>query len=327
VAFDNLGEYDLPKNWGKEELYAIRWIHEPANTPKTVRRTTSIELPGKLGQTFKVEELLHESKLSQVLLVRRIDDQQQFVLKRVNGNRLPPDLPLWTNSMVRCAHIAFPLQTLADEGSKYELRQYYRGWTLGHIMRANARPICGALYRYWVKEMLSLLTPLHSAQTPIVHRDVHPDNFLVQEDDLSLVLLDLTYSMTERGSRLDTSRIVAPIGYSSTAHSRGEVNTANDVYAVGVIMYRLLTAEQEPPEEGLVALRADTARRRSGRNDGDWPWLLLDTRPETRSRNAIAALSELYATDTVLDHYFGEIHLPDNSSVSMYELKYERLRR
>lgn len=325
VSFDPLGSFDLPKNWGKEELFSIRWSHESmASSDRTAK--SLFEMPTELASQYRMGNVLHSGSASQVVLVRRRDDQQQFVLKRSERDspHLQEESLRWTSNMAKCALIAYPLLTFVSNGAKYEMRHYYRGWTLGQILRANDKPIRGDLYRFWTMQMLSLLIPLQSSLPPIVHRDIHPDNYLVQEDDLSLVLLDITYSLPEQRERLPTNRIVAPIGFSSKAQIDGEVCTANDIYSVGAIMHFLSTRKTPLPDEETIWLHAQRILDSSSRSDFDWCWLLLDTRPATRIRSAENALSQLYVNQTAWDHYHGDLSLPDGSKIKMYELKFVR---
>jgi serine/threonine protein kinase len=123
----------------------------------------------------------------------------------------------------------------------------------------------------------------------IVHRDVKPENVLVTRDGVP-VLID--YDLSMRTTDLDARRTAAgTVAYLSPEQARGEpARPASDLYAAGVLLYRVLTGEvpfagnvadvmeghrsAEPPppsafDPALAAFDAPLAR-------------LLDKRPEAR---------------------------------------------
>jgi non-specific serine/threonine protein kinase/serine/threonine-protein kinase len=106
---------------------------------------------------------------------------------------------------------------------------------------------------------------LHAHQKSIVHRDLKPSNILVIEVDgrplpkiidfgvakaLDSPLVDAT-TLTGDGV-VGTPAYVSPEAV--TAGTRGDVDTRADVYALGLVLYKLLAGEQpyESPDEAML---------------------------------------------------------------------------
>ncbi|NOT63703.1 MAG: serine/threonine protein kinase [Acidobacteria bacterium] len=90
----------------------------------------------------------------------------------------------------------------------------------------------------------------HAHQNLVVHRDLKPGNILVTEDgtpkllDFGIAKL-LTPEVGEALTRTETSLRMMTPDYASPEQVRGEpITTATDVYALGAVLYELLTGQR-----------------------------------------------------------------------------------
>ena len=176
-----------------------------------------------------------------------------------------------------------------------------------HLVERGAAPPAEAARV--TARVLDGLASLHAAG--VVHRDLKPDNVLLDADG-EIRLTDFSVSrLSGGGSRLTTAGVVvgtfaylAPELLDGTAPA-----AASDVYAAGVLLYELLAGE--PPFTGdAVAVMAQAAVRPPRRPAGcpDPLWQLLERmlakdparRPQVgAARDALAALAGLPAAPPV----------------------------
>jgi serine/threonine-protein kinase len=95
-----------------------------------------------------------------------------------------------------------------------------------------------------------------------VHRDVKPQNLLLGTDGV-LKLGDFGIAAGDEGTRLTLAgTVLGTAGYLAPEQARGEqVTAAADIYAVGAVLYELLTGEPVRIAESLAELGSDVGFR------------------------------------------------------------------
>ena len=137
----------------------------------------------------------------------------------------------------------------------YMVMDYERGEPLRDWIKQHG-PVDEAQLLNMFLPLLEGLDVVHKAR--VLHRDIKPANIYVREEDGSLVLLDFGAARYAGGgdSRSLTS-IVTP-GYApfEQYHTRGAQGPWSDLYALGGVLYWLVTGEK--PLEAPSRVRSDT---------------------------------------------------------------------
>ncbi len=125
------------------------------------------------------------------------------------------------------------------EDTYYIVMEYLSGPDLKKVIRDQG-PLDPAVAVDNALQILSALTAAHAAG--IIHRDIKPQNVMVGEDgrlrvaDFGIARADADQQMTEAGSVIGTAQYLSP------EQAQGEETTAaSDTYAVGIVLYEMLT--------------------------------------------------------------------------------------
>jgi serine/threonine protein kinase/tetratricopeptide (TPR) repeat protein len=269
----------------KEEVYVSPPVAEPAEDLMIGRRLGAYEICRKIGY----------GGMAAVYLAVRADDQYR---KRVAIKLVIPGLD--NQEILR--RFRTERQTLAsldhpnivklldggttEEGLPFLVMDYVEGIPIDEYCDRHNRP---------TRERLQLFCSVcaavqHAHERQVIHRDLKPSNILVTADERPK-LLDFgiakvlnpdiaarTVHFTQAGMRVLTP------AYASPEQVRGEpVTPASDVYALGVVLYELLTGhhpyrlrrrtpleieraicETDPEKPSTVVSRVETQRRLRG---------------------------------------------------------------
>src|SRR4051794_36503731 len=128
-----------------------------------------------------------------------------------------------------------------DGGTPYIVFEYVEGETLkARIKRSGCLPVVEAVA--YAIEIGRALSAAHAHR--LVHRDVKPQNVLVDTDGRAKVT-DFGIARTlDDGGLTATGRVLGTTDYVAPEQALGEeVNEQSDIYSLGVCLYEMLTGE------------------------------------------------------------------------------------
>ena len=128
-----------------------------------------------------------------------------------------------------------------DDGRPYIVFEYVEGETLkDRIRRLGGLPI-GEAVAYAI-EIARALGAAHARH--IVHRDVKPQNVLIDEEGSAKVTdFGIARSLDEEGLTAD-GRVLGTTDYVSPEQALGhDVNGQSDIYSLGVVLYEMLAGD------------------------------------------------------------------------------------
>src|SRR5665811_1010677 len=155
-------------------------------------------------------------------------------------------------------HIVGVIDAGEDDGRPYIVFEYIEGETLkDRIRRLGRLPIAEAVA--YAIEIARALGAAHARH--IVHRDVKPQNVLIDEEGSAKVTdFGIARTLDEDGLTAD-GRVLGTTDYVSPEQALGQyVNGQSDLYSLGVVLYEMLTGEVPFKGENQVAVEMKHVR-------------------------------------------------------------------
>ncbi|MGE7841895.1 Stk1 family PASTA domain-containing Ser/Thr kinase [Lysinibacillus sp. NPDC093712] len=142
---------------------------------------------------------------------------------------------------------------VGDDGDlHYIVMEYVQGKTLKQYIQEFA-PISPARSVHIMKQLTSAIANAH--ENHIIHRDIKPQNILMDADG-NVKITDFGIAMTlSATSFTQTNSVLGTVHYLSPEQARGGTATnKSDIYALGIVLYELLTGELPFSGESAVSI-------------------------------------------------------------------------
>lgn len=251
----------------------IKW-----NSEESMENQAQSEIHREFIGKYTVIRKLGQGGEGCVYLARDEDLQRLVAIKKMNqteqGGEAEKRLMKEADFLQQLRHPALPIiYDLLWEDAWYLVMEYVQGTSLSdHIMRSGyvqEEQACA-----WAEQLLDILGYLHTRRTPVIYRDLKPDNIIVCPDGhLKLVDFGAAYRRSFDGEK---ERIMAAtLGYAapeqfgrqgSAEHGErseelraGQIGMGayaderSDIYAFGKVLYYMVTGADpaKPPYTSL----------------------------------------------------------------------------
>ena len=229
---------------------------------KALDEEVGASLVGRRLGAYRLEKLLGRGGMGLVYLGRRADAsfEQRVAVKLLRPELASPDLVRrFQTERQALANLAHPnLGRLLDggeteDGLPYLVMEYVEGVPLEEHCAARRLSIEARLALF--RTICSAVEEAH--RNLIVHRDIKPANILVDAQG-TVKLLDFGIAKLLDDGGEETRAVTRALGYATPAFASpeqltgGAITTATDVYALGVLLYRLLTGQHPYDLSGVT---------------------------------------------------------------------------
>ncbi len=204
-----------------------------------------VDLPARIGD-FEIIEELGRGGMGRVFAARQIGLGRIVALKAILVGRSTADLELrflreaQTVARLRHPHIVMVHDSGRAHGYVYFSMDYIEGGDLARRLRE--RPIAPREGAELLRKVAAALAYTHAEG--VLHRDLKPSNILLEAGEPRLAdfglaaQLEVGGDLTAATGVLGTPHYLAP---EALRHGSAALSVASDVYALGVILFELLT--------------------------------------------------------------------------------------
>jgi serine/threonine-protein kinase len=189
---------------------------------------------GGMGRVYEAEERLSERKVALKVLRPELTRDEEGRTMFLSEMRILAHLE--HENLVRS------LASLEHEGQLVLVLEYLEGRTLRDTLtERGALPWTEAVQI--ASQVASALTVAHEQDPAIVHRDLKPENIMVLEGS-SIKVMDFGVAKVLENARATATQSVGTLQYMSPEQidARG-VDTRTDLYALGLVLYEMLSGE------------------------------------------------------------------------------------
>ena len=215
-------------------------------------------LTAALADRYQIERELGSGGMATVYLAEDVKHDRKVAVKVlrpelaavIGAERFVREIR--TIAALQHPHILGLIDSGEAAGTAYYVMPYVEGESLrGRISREKQLPVDEAVRI--AREVASALDYAH--RRGVIHRDIKPENILLQEGqalvaDFGIALVVSTAGgsrMTETGMSLGTPHYMSP----EQAMGEREITPRADIYALGCVLYEMLTGD--PPFTGATA--------------------------------------------------------------------------
>ena len=151
-------------------------------------------------------------------------------------------------------HIVHVLDMVQANGTSYLVMEYVPGISLKKYMKAQNGPFTEKRALDMIRPILLALSAMHGRH--ILHRDISPENLMVQPDQ-TLTLIDFGAARTFSQDDDDNLTVILKRGYAPEEqyHSDSRQGPWSDLYAICAVLYQMLTGIR--PQEAAARVKED----------------------------------------------------------------------
>ena len=213
----------------------------------------------RINERYKIMELIGGGGMSHVYLAEDMILNREVAIKvlRYDFSNEEELHRRFQREALAATSLAHPnIVSIYDVGNDgdyhFIVMEYIKGKTLKQYIQEFS-PIAPAKAIKIMKQLISAIEHAHDYQ--IIHRDIKPQNILVdQSGNVKITDFGIATTLTAT-SYTKTNSVIGTVHYLSPEQARGGVAShKSDIYALGIVLYELLTGELPFSGESAVSI-------------------------------------------------------------------------
>ena len=200
---------------------------------------------GGMSVVYRAWDLKYDREVAVKVLRTELNEDEDFI-RRFNGEAQAA-------SKMSHPNIVAMYDVGQDEGTRYIVMEYVRGVTLKDVIRQQGRNKPQRAVQI-AQKILAAIEHAHGNE--IVHRDIKPQNILIDRDgNVKVADFGIARAVNSASGTKAGGNVMGSVHYFSPEQANGRVaDEKSDLYSVGVVMYEMLTGQVPFDGETGVAI-------------------------------------------------------------------------
>lgn len=200
---------------------------------------------GGMANVYKGRDVRTGNQIAVKVLKEEFLDNEELVRRFKNESK--------AISILNHPNIVKVYDVSVTDQLQYIVMEYIDGITLKEYLKQRSGALTWKEVVHFATQVLSALDHAHSKG--IVHRDVKPQNIMLQADG-SIKMMDFGIARFSRAqSQTVSDKAIGSVHYISPEQAKGDHTDARtDIYSVGVMMYEMLSGKLPFDGTGAVSI-------------------------------------------------------------------------
>lgn len=207
-----------------------------------------ITIGHKLGGRYKIIDYIGSGGMANVYLARDLILNRNVAVKvlRYDFQDNRDSIRRFKREALSATQLSHPnivavYDVDEEDNQQYIVMEYNDGQDLKQYIKEHG-PLNPKRAVYIMEQLLSAMSLAH--QHRIIHRDIKPQNILIdKEDHVQLTDFGIAVALSDT-TITQTNTLLGSVHYLSPEQARGRMATVkSDIYALGIVLYELLTAK------------------------------------------------------------------------------------
>jgi eukaryotic-like serine/threonine-protein kinase len=197
----------------------------------------------------------------------------------------------------------------------YLIQELIEGNSLGNLVKQGWR-IAETEIKDIAIQILEILNYLHNLETPVIHRDIKPQNIICSQDG-KVFLVDFGAVTEVYQNTLNYSNtFVGTMGYMAPEQLRGQATFSSDLYSLGTTLLFLIT-HRPPSELSQVRMKFDLSKLSISPQFSQWLNKILQPIEEDRFSTVQEALNVLQGYRQINVDFTSQHHQPKGTKIKL----------
>lgn len=211
---------------------------------------SQVSLPSAITEAYEIKACLKMSQEKQIYLAVSKANWRKYIIKAVHiGSPEKPEDEYRLHQDLKHRGIV-PVSELISEGEyRYLVREYAEGNTITELVEMSRDGYLPQEEIIRIVLMLcDILEYLHSRKPPVIHRDIKPDNIIIDgQGECKLIDFGISRQFHEE-TETDTVAMGSRFSAPPEQYGFAQTDARSDIYAIGVLIFYMASGSLDIKE-------------------------------------------------------------------------------